>query len=193
MTYVSCAIVLLINVVLFWAIKDEGYTLALYLNLMNVLTLPMLYMIISNRAGLFYSAQESDAIGSLPSKVVSELLYVLKQPVVLILFVFPLLLGVILFQVDPQDYLSFGGISFIQLLLGLNLLIISILIKLYFQNQYPFLITATGVPFVALVSLFGIESLYLFYFGIGLIVITSVLIIILVKVKPIDKEESSSI
>lgn len=184
------AILIVFNCVILLAFKSEGYTLPLYMNLFNILSLPVLYLIISSRAGLPDSELDFDTKScDIRSMVLKELFGALKQPVVFILYVFPLLLGLLLHQVDSQDYLNYVVPMIINFLIGLNLLAISILLKLYFQKLYYYLISTPGILFAALVTLVGVATSYLLFFGIVLLVITALLSILLFYwAKPLETE-----
>lgn len=188
MIYIFATILIVFNGVILLAFKSDGYTLSLYMNLFNVLLLPLLYLIISKREALASVGLNADVKrGAIGTKVLSAL----KQPIVFIVFAFPLIFGLFIHQVDSQDFLNYFILIVLHFLVGLNLLALAALFQLYFKKQYSFLITTPGVLWAALISLNELKTQYLLYFGIGLLVITSLLVILVFYLsKPVEIDQN---
>src|SRR5690606_37087236 len=95
MIYIFATILIVFNGVILLAFKSDGYTLSLYMNLFNVLLLPLLYLIISKREALASVGLNADVKrGAIGTKVLSAL----KQPIVFIVFAFPLVFELFYFN-----------------------------------------------------------------------------------------------
>jgi hypothetical protein len=142
--YAFILIVMLFNLITIKYADSELLNTILLLSIFNTMTFPILYLFIaietivskpSEKYNAFYVS--NSRTNKKTTQVINELFYILKQPTTIILFSFPFL-----FLLSPGINISIAvciNIVFIFFAL-LNLLIISILTKSFYEKNFYVLI-----------------------------------------------------
>jgi len=185
---------IVINCILFWAVDQQNNSFALYLNILNVLSYPILYMFISTKTIIskplssYLKMTSTNGGGGFKINVVKELRFVLKRPIIYVLFFFPIALWLCFYLIEPKMFISYLIQLVFSFYLGLNLFVIAIILKLYFKDYFSHLISVLGMIFISFVSIFDLVELNLKLFTFSLVLISFIGIVALYyRVKELNK------
>lgn len=147
--YIFVLIIIFIDLVFIKYINSELLNIILLTSLFNIATFPILYLfttiktIISNPSEKYYAfCIRNSSTNKKTTQTINELFYILKQPSTILLLFFPFF-----FLLNHKiDITIFTCINIIFLFFAfLNLLIISILTKSFFEKKFYVLICILNI------------------------------------------------
>lgn len=183
MYYIFSVLLIVINCILFLGVGTQTSSFALYLNIFNVLSFPMLYMFISKKTinsvalNSYLKMASTNVTDGLKEKIIKELRYIFNRPVIYVLFFFPIILGLYFYSFESKGYMPYLIQLVLSFYLGLNLFVLSIILKLYYKEYFFYLISILGMIFISFVSIFDLVEVNLKIFTFSLILCVSLSVI----------------